>query len=451
MKFLQLFRVQVIFRVVVLAILLFIMPFVWEKEGWSLIRFFLAGVTIFVLIELIRYVEKTNRDFANFLTAIRHKDFTYTSTREYRGKEFQELKQAFNEIIHSYQDLRAEKESHYQYLQTVVEHVSVALLCYTEDGKIELMNEAAKDLLDRPYMSNVTMLGHVSTDLLKATQTLENAEKKLIKTTINDQIRSIALQATEFKLQGVRYKLISLQDIRSELDEKEIETWQKLIRVLTHEIMNSVTPIVSLSKVVNTLMTDEHGMRMPLADLEEEDADDILESVKTIESRSKGLLHFVHAYRNLTRVQKANLSDTTATSLLEKVVNLLRPELEKRSIQIRVEGTGNLPVRADLQLIEQVLINLVKNAMEALDGTETPTIWLSTALTNDQRTSIRVRDNGPGIDQEYLDKIFIPFFTTKKKGSGIGLSLSRQIMRQHGGSIHYQIHPEGGVSFILVF
>lgn len=451
MKLFRTFRFQVIFRVLLLAVILFTLPVVWEKEGWTLIRFFLGGIGIFVLVELIRYVEKTNRDFANFLLAIRHKDFAFTSTREFRGKHFEELKGAFNEIIQSYQDLRAEKESHYRYLQNVVQHVSVALLCYSEGGKIELMNDAAKELLDRPYLSNIDMLNRVNPELLEAIEKLRNSERQLLKTTINDQIHSIALQATEFKLQDVHYKLISLQDIRSELDEREIETWQKLIRVLTHEIMNSVTPIVSLSKVVNTLMTDENGLRLPLAELDEEDADDILESVKTIEGRSKGLLHFVHAYRNLTRIPKANLGDTTAEGLLDSVHTLLKPEIEKRSIIIHRESAKSLPIRVDLQLIEQVLINLIKNAMEALGNTDEPQIWLSSGLTNDQRPFIRIRDNGPGIDPEYMDKVFIPFFTTKKKGSGIGLSLSRQIMRQHGGSIHYQIHPEGGVSFILVF
>ncbi|MDP5169360.1 MAG: ATP-binding protein [Bacteroidia bacterium] len=445
------FRVKTIIRVLILSTCIALVTLMWNHEGWFLMRYLMIGLAVIVLVELIRYVEKTSRDLANFLLAIKHKDFTFSSALEHRGKAFEELKAAFTEIIHSFQHLRAEKESHYQYLQNVVEHVSVALICYSESGKIELMNQAAKNLLNRPYMSNIQSLGRVNPELLATIESLQHGQRQLLRTAITEDLHSIALQATEFKLQEKHFKLISLQDIHSELDEKEIDTWQKLIRVLTHEIMNSVTPIVSLSKVVSTLMTDEQGQRLAMNTIEEEDADDILESIRVIESRSKGLLHFVHAYRNLTRAQKANVTLVTAEELLDRVCLLLSPELDKRMIVVHREASSEVSFTADAQLIEQVLINLIKNAMEALEGRDHPQIWLSSGLTNDQRPFLRVRDNGPGIEEEYIDKIYIPFFTTKKKGSGIGLSLSRQIMRQHGGSIHFQLHPEGGTSFLLVF
>ena len=202
-------------------------------------------------------------------------------------------KTPFNQIIKGYQDLRAEKESHYQYLQNVIEHVSVALICYGNDGEIMLMNEAAKNMLDRPYMSNIKIMDRVSLPLLETVEKIQSGERTLVKTVINDNLKHLSLQATEFKLQNADYKLVSFQDIRTELDANEVETWQKLIRVLTHEIMNSVTPIISLTKVISMLMTDENGDRVNLADIDHEDADDMLDSIRTIESRSKGLLHFV--------------------------------------------------------------------------------------------------------------------------------------------------------------
>jgi two-component system, NtrC family, nitrogen regulation sensor histidine kinase NtrY len=423
------FRLNVVVRVLLLVGVIFTFEYVWAHENWPMTKvIFVLGIGGMVT-ELIYYVERTNRDLESFLLAVKHQDFTHTFTVEQRGKSFVALKEAFNQIIESYQELRAEKESHYQYLQNVIEHVSVALICFREDGTIELMNQAAQELLDRPYMSNVKILERVNADLLEAVSQIETGERTLVKAPINDELRNIALQAQEFKLQGVHYKLVSLQDIRTELDEKEIDTWQKLIRVLTHEIMNSVTPIISLTKVIHGFIADEQGNRRDLAELDSDDIDDILHSVRTIESRSKGLLHFVHAYRNLTKIKKPLFDEVPLSGMLDRVCTLLKPELDKRHIHLQREtALPHLKIKADTELIEQVLINLIKNAMEALSDREEARIQVSIYLNNDARPVIRVQDNGPGIDPEYVDKIFIPFFTTKKKGSGIGLS---QIGRAH--------------------
>ncbi len=446
------FRFNVILRVLLLTAAVFVFQYVWQQENWPITKiFFVLGLGALVT-ELIFYVEKTNRDLQSFLLAVKHQDFTHTFTVERRGKSFVALKEAFNQIIESYQKLRAEKESHYQYLQNVIEHVSVALVCYRDDGSIELMNEAAQQLLDRPYMSNIKILERVNEDLMDAVNQLETGQRMLVKAPINDELRNIALQAKEFKLQGTRYKLVSLQDIRTELDEKEIDTWQKLIRVLTHEIMNSVTPIISLTKVIHGLMADEQGNRRDLYELDAEDVEDIIHSVKTIESRSKGLLHFVHAYRNLTKIKKPSFEDVSAKDLVKRVASLLKPELDKRGIELNRDFPEEpLMLKADAELVEQVLINLLKNAMEALQERPEGRLQVSAYLNNDARPVIMVKDNGPGIDSEYVDKIFIPFFTTKKKGSGIGLSLSRQIMRLHRGSINFYTSPEEGTTFWLTF
>ncbi|MEZ4775108.1 MAG: ATP-binding protein [Bacteroidia bacterium] len=446
------FRFNIVVRVLFLALAVFVFQFVWEQHNWPMTKLFFGAAIAGLVIELIRYVEKTNRDLQNFLLAIKHKDFTLTFSSEKRGKSFSGLKDAFNQIIKGYQDLRAEKESHYQYLQNVIEHVSVALLCYSRNGEIMLMNHAASELLSRPYMSNISILARINEELLEAVQNIETGEKKLVKVVINEDLKHLAVQATEFKLQQTEYKLVSFQDIRSELDEKEVDTWQKLIRVLTHEIMNSVTPIISLAKVVNTLMTDEKGIRKPLRDIDEDDADDILNSVQTIESRSKGLLHFVHAYRNLTRIQKPNFKTIVIRDLISRVESLLRPEFEKRKVTLQVAvPESDLSIQGDAELLEQVLINLIKNAIEAVEGTPSPTVEISVFQLHDQRPSIQVKDNGQGIDDEYVDKIFIPFFTTKKKGSGIGLSLSLQIMRMHKGSINFHTTAGSGTTFTLNF
>lgn len=383
--------------------------------------------------------------------AIKHNDFTHTFTYEKRGKSFSRLKEAFNLVIEGYQDLRAEKESHYLYLQNIIEHVSVALICYLEGGEIQLMNQAAHELLDRPYMSHIRILERVDPKLSQVVSELKSGERRLVKAVINDELRNIAIQATEFKLQEEAFKLISLQDIKSELDEKEVDTWQKLIRVLTHEIMNSVTPIISLTKVINLMLTDEQGGRLALSNIDGEDADDLLASVKTIESRGKGLLHFVQAYRNLTSISTPKYAEVDIYELLNRVNTLLKPELDKRNIDLYLSTDQNLHIKADSELIEQVLINLIKNAMEVLQGRADSFIRLAAHKNQDHKVVIQIIDNGPGIEEEFVDKIFIPFFTTKKHGSGIGLSLSRQIMRLHKGSINFQSLKGEGTTFVLTF
>ncbi|WNJ18951.1 ATP-binding protein [Pontibacter sp. G13] len=449
------FRFNVILRVVLLAAAMAIFfKFVYLKAHWPVTKFFFVAGMVGMVWELIHYLEKTNRDLRNFLLAIKYRDFTHTFSSEFRGDSFLGLKDAFNQIMKGYQDLRAEKESHYLYLQNVIEHVSVALICHGEQGEILLMNQAAKDLLDRPYMSNIKIMDRINPDLLKAVEEIKPGERKLVKALVNDQLRNLALQSTEFKLQEVNYRLVSLQDIRSELEAKEVDTWQKLIRVLTHEIMNSVTPIISLAKVVHTLLEDEEGNRIPLTELDDMDSEDILNSVKTIESRSKGLLHFVHAYRSMTRIQKPNFANVKVSEMLARVSTLLGPEMERRGIRLDMKGVDpSLTIKADGELIEQVLINLVKNAMEAVEDADATAKEISLACQElaDGRKLVMVKDTGKGIDPEYQDKVFIPFFTTKKKGSGIGLSLSRQVMKLHGGTISFQTDQGVGTTFALVF
>jgi signal transduction histidine kinase len=266
----------------------------------------------------------------------------------------------------------------------------------------------------------------------------------------------LAIYATSFKLRSKAITLVSMHNIESELAEQEMQAWQKLIRVLTHEIMNSVTPIASLASTDNTLIeksatrTDDDYAQFSL-----ESAEDIRDAVATIEKRSRGLLHFTEAYRNLTRIPKPKFSIFSVGECLDRTCQLLKGQLQKKGIELttRVEPES-LELTADRELIEQVLINLILNAVQALNGTEKDgdrRIALSSYLDDRGRTVIAVTDNGPGIDKEVMEKIFTPFYTTKKEGSGIGLSLSREIMRLHKGSISVQSVPDEETTFKLRF
>ena len=263
------------------------------------------------------------------------------------------------------------------------------------------------------------------------------------------ELKNLSLRATEFILKNNHYKIVSIQDIKSELEEKEVESWQKLIRVLTHEIMNSAIPISTLSSVISQMLEDEQGNPLPLSDLEDDISEDVLGGLKTIESRSKGLVKFVDAYKSLTKIDPPKFETVSLKKLVADITKLLKPDLDGRQIELSIEIDKSHKVKGDSELLAQVLINLLKNAMEALEDMKGKIAIESKILGG--RTVLALSDNGPGIEPDILENIFVPFFSTKKKGSGIGLSLSRQIMRLHKGSIAVQSKLGVGTTFVLTF
>lgn len=243
---------------------------------------------------------------------------------------------------------------------------------------------------------------------------------------------------------------MSLQNIQSELEEKEMEAWQNLVRVLTHEIMNSVTPISSLAGTIESDLRqhfDEDADQ-----LSEDEMRDIHLSLQTISKRSEALIRFVKEFRSLTSIPKPKPAVFSARTLLDEVCMLHKSELGEKGISAQIEVyPEDLTILADKGMIEQVLINLVKNAIQSFDDQAEKTLTLRAFVSEKSRPVIMVKDNGPGIDPDALEKIFIPFFTTKKTGSGIGLSLSRQIMRQHQGTLTVKSELGKGTEFYLRF
>ncbi|RJX30491.1 MAG: ATP-binding protein [Desulfurivibrio sp.] len=397
---------------------------------------------------LYRYVEKSNRELARFLESIKYSDFSQSFTSPVKGAAFQELGEAFSGVIKEFQRARSEKEEQYRYLQTVVQHVGIGLLAYRDNGDIELINGAAKRLLGEAQLTNLRQLGGLSADLEQKLREIQTGEKAQIKLIRNDSLQQLSIYATKFRLRQESYTLVSLQNIQPELEEKEMEAWQNLIRVLTHEIMNSITPIASLASTANSLLVEKLA-REPVPD---GTLCDVGEAVKTIERRSRNLMNFVDDYRRLTRIPKPNFEIVPVRELLERIMNLMKEPLDSRKIHCSLQvDPSTLELTADPALIEQVLINLSKNAVEALAETELPRITLRAVTDEHGNPVIQVTDNGPGLNAEVLEKIFIPFFTTKPDGSGIGLSLSRQIMRLHGGTLSVVSRPHEETIFTLRF
>ena len=433
------FRTRVVLRVVLLGATL-----------WLLFHLIVEGVNhpavivvvlalLYQLYALIYYVERTNRDLVRFLAAVRYADFSQSFVAGGLGSSFDELKTAFNEVLDAFRQARAEKEEQARYLQTVVQHIGVGLIVFDGAGEVSLINNAAKRLLGVPRLGHIADLDRVSPILTTTLQSLGPRGRDLVRF---DEIQ-LALHASVFRLSHRKHTLVALHDIGPDLDEKEMEAWQNLIRVLTHEIMNSITPIASLAATADGMLKDDS--------LDAEATEDIRVAVSTIQRRSEGLLHFVEAYRDLTRVPAPSFEIVSVADLFARVEQLMRPQFAESAVELHIQvDPPSLELTADPEQVEQILINLLSNAREATADRAGASVDLTAHLAHD-KVVVEVADNGPGIVEEALGKVFIPFFTTKRDGFGIGLSLCRQIMRLHRGSISARSEPEVRTVFALRF
>ena len=373
------------------------------------------------------------------MNAIRYADFSQTFVTGGLGSSFDELKTAFNEVLDAFRQARAEKEEQARYLQTVVQHIGVGLIVFDNAGEVSLINNAAKRLLGVPRLGRIADLNRVNPILTTTLQSLGPQGRDLVSL---EEIR-LALHASVFQIGDRKHTLVALHDIGPDLDEKEMEAWQNLIRVLTHEIMNSITPIASLAATADGMLKDDA--------LDAETTEDIRTAVSTIQRRSEGLLHFVEAYRDLTRVPAPFFEIVPVAGLFARVEQLMRPQFAESAVELHTEvNPPSLELTADPEQVEQILINLLSNAREATAGRAGARVDLTAHLAHD-KVVVEVADNGPGIVEEALGKVFIPFFTTKPDGSGIGLSLCRQIMRLHRGSISARSEPGVRTVFALRF
>lgn len=446
------FRYIVIFRVTLLFLTLLLVFVLAYSERYRLSMILVGALAALQVILLIRYVERTNRKLTQFLQAIRHADFSSSFSDPGLGKTFENLNKEFNRVIEEFRKYRAEKEEHFNYLQTVVQHVSIGIIAFRKDGKVDIFNNAIKRLLKIKNLRYVQDLKKVKDDLPETLLKLKAGDSTVLKVFVEEELLQIAVNATEFRLRGEEYILISFQNITAELDEKEIESWQKLIRVLTHEITNSITPITSLASTIKDMLFASDNGKTLIQELEEEDVESIEGAIDTIQGRSQGLLNFVEIYRNLTRIPKPNFRYFRVSEAFERVTQLLEPKIDQQGITCETRVfPPDMMITADPDLIDQVVINLILNAMDAVKETEDPKISILASLNSNNRVVIDFKDNGSGIKPDIMDKIFMPFFTSKKHGSGIGLSLSRQIMHLHKGSITVKSKLGEGTIFTLTF
>lgn len=438
-------------RIAILVFTSIAFAFVLDGKNTSILLSIGLLVAIgFQAAQLIKIAEHPGPGVQSPMTDIRYDEGSASFKTQSTDPAALQLQREMNEALNKQRQTKKEKDSEYQFFKNIVQHVGIGILTFKRDGAIQIINNAAKRLMRIERADRLDDLRDVSEALVEAFLKLKTGGRELIRVKNGDETVQLSVYAIELTLRGEEVKLISMSNIQSELEEKEMEAWQNLVRVLTHEIMNSVTPISSLAGVVE----EELGRKLSANELsmQRDEAEDMHLSVQTISKRSEGLIKFVKEFRSLTHIPKPKLSEVAVKPLLEELAMLHKKELADKNVSISISvEPANITVHVDKTLIEQVLINLIKNAIQAFDDKVNSSISLASYVNEKGSVIISVKDNGTGIEPEALEKIFIPFFSTKKTGSGIGLSLSKQIMRQHEGNISVKSTLGEGTEFLLRF
>ncbi|HRW62221.1 MAG TPA: ATP-binding protein [Bacteroidales bacterium] len=442
------FRFLVIIQVVLLALTPVVFVWTLSKEYMLVTSSSLVIMWLAQIIYLIWYLQKINRDLIKFITSLQYDDVSLSFDKNKADKHFSKLYTELNNIIGKISEIRSIRESDYQFFQYTIKHIATGIIAMNSNKKIEICNDAALKILNLKELKNMEGLNTVKPGLSEAFWELNNGRNKLLKLNINNEIVQLSIKAADFKIKNQYIKLFSVQNIKSEIDHSEIDAWQKLIRVLTHEIMNSVSPIKLLS---SSMIDTFEETRVGNKEIGQSTVDETILGLKTILKRSSGLSNFVENYKSLTQISRPKFTNFNVVNMLDQLKTLFNEEFKKQSIQFLLQSDSeNIALFGDEKLIEQVLINLIKNSIEAIKETEKPEIKIR-VYEADGRINILIADNGQGIKPEFMDNIFTPFFTTKEKGSGIGLSLSRQIMHLHGGNISVKSEPYVETVFRLCF
>jgi len=396
------------------------------------------GIMVFLVVgNLIYFLNRTNRILGTFLVYLRENDPTLTYTRKYIDKNFTGFSTNLNEVLESFRDIRIEKEMQARYISAIVENINAGIIVFDLSGEIKLINTAARKLLNIGEIHNIADLNKVFPEFADRIMKLKPSEPFMEKLSAGGELLHLAIKLSIIRSEGSQENILTIHDIKNEMEEQEIESWKKLIRVINHEIMNSITPVTTLTLAIRKKFTKKSKAK-PVSEITEQDVENALSSAEIIEERSRGLVEFIDKYRRLTKLPPLKISSVDVNDLFERMKFLFSEQLDEKGIRLETDIHQKSSIKADARLIEQVLINLIKNAIEAMDSSQDPVIRLNTYMNNDWRPIISITDAGCGMDQEKMQQLFVPFYTTKEEGSGIGLNLCRQIMRLHKGEIMIQ-------------
>lgn len=439
------------------SVLLRILPLVLLTAGitylitigghWSL--FFLVPLVVYLSWELLRFHRLPLTEWRQFIESVRYRDFSRHFDAASGTRTIREMRTGFNALNVAFQEISKEKEAQFHFLQKMLELIDTGILSYEEaSGTVSWMNETWKEMFQMPHLRQIDGMEKRNARLYREVLELKAGENRVVRMQLNAVVFKVMLTATQFVTEGKKHKLIACKNVNDALDAAESRAWQELLGVLTHEIMNSIAPISSLAdtlkrQIQQAKATDEPD-KLPVDDLEL--------GIATIQNRGEGLLKFARTYSQLNKINNLRLEKVYVHSILENIAQLMEPSMQQKVIDFQlVLRDPELQVKADANLLEQALINLLVNAMEAVREVGDARIVLSAYPISGGKTVIKVTDNGKGIPESLWEKIFIPFFSLRKSGSGIGLSLCKQIMLLHGGNIQVQSVEGEGTAFLLYF
>jgi two-component system nitrogen regulation sensor histidine kinase NtrY len=443
-----------IIRIIFLLINVFLTGFTASMIGEK--DLFFLPLTLFLIliiqtIEFIYFSTRIKRELARFIENLRKADFAIKFNDRFSGNPYKNLYEIFNEISDYITNIKLEKEAQFNYLQTVISHMMIGIICLKDEKEIVMINDPALKILGINKTASWQEIINQLPDFTGQIDAMSGSTSKLIEINLRNDIVKLSVKVSNLIILGEEFRIITFQDIRTEIEQKEIEAWQQLIRILRHEIMNSVTPISSMTETVLMLVEDQLGSTKKAADLTNNDVADIRVSARTIHERSEGLYDFVEKYREITRIPDPEMTEINVRDMIDRISKLMEIEFDRNGVQLMTEYKNpSLTISADNSQIEQVLINLIKNSLQALDQTEDKKLKIIAESTPSYQL-IKVIDNGCGIEEKDMNEIFVPFYSTRENGSGIGLSLSKQIMLRHGGNISVNSKPGKETCFSLIF
>jgi two-component system nitrogen regulation sensor histidine kinase NtrY len=439
---------RILLRIALLFIILLATSFL-VVNGWYIYLIITLPIIIYQLYDFLRVQKKAQDEVEAFAESVHYRDFSRHFDVGRAPTELKPLRKGFNDINSTFKVISRERETQYHYLQKILELVDTGIISYEEEtGETGWMNESFKKIFGIPYLKTIHSLKKRDEALYAEAMAIKPGDSKVVSITRNKQMIKILLTVSVMRIDEKVYRLLAFQNVSEALDETESKAWQKLLNVMTHEIMNSVAPISSLADTLkNRLRNYSQDNKNKSGDL-----DDLELGIDTIKRRSEGLLKFTESYRSLNKITRLDLTRILVRDLFENLNSLMLPTLEQKKIELDIVlRDPQMAIEVDINLIEQVLINVLVNAIEAVKDRPNPCITLSAELRPNGKPQLKISDNGVGMPPDLIEKIFIPFFSTRKTGSGIGLSLCKQIMILHKGNIQVQSVLGEGSAFVLLF
>ena len=444
------FNLTLVFRLFVFGILTASLGILIFEKNW-LFSVPLIFLTIIAVIDLLYFMNGINRKVAFFFEAVTNEDTTLHYSESIRTKSLLALHTSLNRLNKHITEIKIRNEHNERFFREMLKYSATGLIAVDENGYIEQINDSALEIIGFPHIAHMDLLKQKNRELFEQMVRIIPGESCTIKLLAGTELRSLSVKVSLLNFGESHYRLYSISDIRAELEENELDSWHKLIRVMTHEIMNSIAPITSLSNTLSRIFTRDNRP-LPVNEVTEKHVVNVIHGLEVIENTGKGLMHFVEDYRKLTKIPKPVFRPIHISHWLNSIYLLLKTRFDEEKIEFRIITKGSPEeLIGDEKLLNQVMINILNNAADALRNTKTKKIVIAVSGGHAIKTKISVTDNGIGIAPEEIEKIFIPFYTTKENGSGIGLDLSRKIMRLHKGTITVFSEPEKQTTFTLIF